>query len=120
MEEIDMIRLSVPGDLRYRGVVLGVVASACRLLRPATLQKQDPSPSGPSPDFEQQVLSAVSEAFNNVAIHAYRGGSAGTVELEVASDREGLTVRIQDCGAGYDPTEQKHPKLDELPESNMG
>ena len=30
---MDMIRLSVPGTLRYRGVVLRVVASSCKLMR---------------------------------------------------------------------------------------
>ena len=115
-----MVRLSVPGDLRYRDVVLSAVASACRVLRPAAKQKQDPSPQGRPSDFEQQVLTAVSEAFNNVAIHAYRGGSAGTVELELQSEGGGLTIRIRDQGAGYDPTKRKDPNLDELPESNMG
>jgi serine/threonine-protein kinase RsbW len=119
MEEIDMVRLSVPGDLRYRDVVLSAVASACRVLRPAK-QKQDPSPQGRPSEFEQQVLTAVSEAFNNVAIHAYRGGSAGTVELEIESEGDGITIRIRDQGAGCDPTKRQAPNLDELPESNMG
>jgi serine/threonine-protein kinase RsbW len=120
MEEIDMVRLSVPGNLRYRDVVLSAVTAACRVVRPAPTQKQDPSLPGRGPDFEQQVLSAVSEAFNNVAIHAYRGGSAGTVEIELYAGGEGLTIRICDHGAGYDPTKRKEPNLDELPESNMG
>jgi serine/threonine-protein kinase RsbW len=120
MEEIDMVRLSVPGDLRYRNVVLSAVAAACRVLRPAPRQKQDPSLHARPADFEEQVLSAVGEAFNNVAIHAYRGGSAGAVELEVEGEQDGLTIRIRDHGAGYDPTQHEHPNLDELPESNMG
>lgn len=62
----------------------------------------------------------MSEAFNNVAIHAYRGGSAGTVELEIESEGDGITIRIRDQGAGYDPTKRQAPNLDELPESNMG
>lgn len=110
----------MPGDLRYRDVVLSAVASACRVLRPAAKQKQDLSLQRRASDFEQQVLTAVSEAFNNVAIHAYRGSSAGTVELEIRPERDGLTIRIRDHGAGYDPTERKRPNLDELPESNMG
>ena len=120
MEEIDMVRLSVPGDLRYRDVVLSAVASACRLMRPAAKQKQDPILQALAADFEQQVLTAVSEAFNNVAIHAYRGRSAGTVELDFCAEGDGLSIRVRDYGAGYDPTERLKPNLDELPESNMG
>ena len=66
------------------------------------------------------MLTAVSEAFNNVAIHAYRGSSAGTVEIELRGEPEGLSIRIRDQGAGYDPTQRSQPNLDELPESNMG
>ena len=110
----------MPGDLRYRDVVLSAVASACRVLRPDPQPKQDPSLQGWSSEFEQQVLTAVSEAFNNVAIHAYRGSSAGPVELELRAERDGLSICISDHGAGYDPTKRSRPNLDELPESNMG
>jgi anti-sigma regulatory factor (Ser/Thr protein kinase) len=71
-------------------------------------------------DFETKVVSAVSEAFNNVAIHAYRGGSVGSIEVEIEPLPEGLRIRLLDRGAGYDPTTPKAPDLDELPESNMG
>jgi serine/threonine-protein kinase RsbW len=120
MEEIDMVRLSVPGTLRYRDVVLHVVASACRALRPARVEKQKAIREGEGPDFEAQLLSAVSEAFNNVAIHAYRDRSAGPVDVEIEAANDGVIIRIADHGEGYDPVEQPLPDLSELPESNMG
>jgi serine/threonine-protein kinase RsbW len=120
MDEMDMVRLSVPGTLRYRDVVLHVVASACRALRPAAPEKQEPSRETAPSEFETKVLSAVGEAFNNVAIHAYRGRSAGTVELEIEAIRDGLAIRICDFGDGFDPNAQAAPDLAALPESNMG
>lgn len=114
-----MIRLSVPGNLRYRDIVLRVVASACRLLRPPR-PKQETSRDPAVEDFDDKVVSAVSEAFNNVAIHAYRGRSAGSVELELEIGEDGIRIRLLDTGASYDPTSKPAPNLDELPESSMG
>jgi serine/threonine-protein kinase RsbW len=115
-----MIRLSVPGTLRYRDIVLRVVASACRLLRPQRGTKQETSREGDCADFDDKVVSAVSEAFNNVAIHAYRGRSVGAVELELDVGEDAVTIRLCDTGTSFDPTRQKTPVLELLPESNMG
>jgi serine/threonine-protein kinase RsbW len=115
-----MIRLSVPGTLRYRDIVLRVVASACRLLRPHRATKQETSRGGEAADFDDKVVSAVGEAFNNVAIHAYRGQSAGAVELEVDVSEDAVTIRLYDRGKSYDPTHQRAPDLDEMPDSGMG
>lgn len=118
---MDIVRLSVPGSLRYRDVVLRVIASACRLVRPV-LSKQEASREAEVMDFEAKVVSAVSEAFNNVAIHAYRGGPVGALELEVEleSSAEGLTIRMLDMGVTFDPATREPPNLAELPESSMG
>lgn len=115
-----MIRLSVPGTLRYRDIVLRVVASACRLLRPQRAAKQETSREGEAADFDDKVVSAVGEAFNNVAIHAYRGRSVGAVELELDLRDDSVTIRISDTGTSYDPTRTADPLLDELPDSGMG
>ena len=117
MEETDMVGLSVPGTLRYRAIVLGLVASVCRLPRRPRDQKQEPVRDDADAEFETKVLSAVSEALNNVAIHAYRGRSAGPVHIELEPATSGLTIRIRDFGHGYDHVGQDP---DELPESNMG
>jgi serine/threonine-protein kinase RsbW len=111
---MDMIRLSVPGKLLYRDIVLRVVASACRLVKP----KQEPSRE--CTEFSDKLVSAVGEAFNNIALHAYRDRTAGSVEMEIEVDRDRLTVRLLDTGVGFDPTEEHPPDLHSLPESHMG
>jgi serine/threonine-protein kinase RsbW len=111
---MDMIRLSVPGKLLYRDIVLRVVASACRLVKP----KQDSSRD--CAEFSDKLVSAVGEAFNNVALHAYGDRSIGYVEIELEVDEDSLTVRLLDTGAGFDPTQVHPPDLHTLPESHMG
>jgi serine/threonine-protein kinase RsbW len=118
MDDMDMIRLSVPGTLLFRDVVLRVAASSCRLMRSMTADKQEPSRE--AHDFDDKVVSAVGEAFNNVAIHAYRGGTAGTVELEFEIRQQALTIRILDRGLSFEPDEEHTPDLATLPESHMG
>lgn len=71
-------------------------------------------------DFKHRAVSAVSEAFNNVVLHAYRGRE-GTVKIEIdVSAPEEMVVRLIDHGDVFDPTEVPLPDLDELPERGMG
>lgn len=120
LDKMDMIRLSVPGTLQFRDVVLRVVTSACKLVRAQALGKQEASRQ--SHEFDDKVVSAVGEAFNNVAIHAYRDVFPGAVELEIEVSAEGITVRLSDTGHVFDPTAavQSQPDLATLPESHMG
>jgi serine/threonine-protein kinase RsbW len=113
-----MIKLSVPGTLVYRDVVLRVTASACKLVRGAD-GVQDTGHAVAS-DFENQVVSAVSEAFNNVAIHGYAKGAAGDVELELEIAGDALAIRLSDTGKGYVATAAPRPDPGALPESRMG
>lgn len=115
---MDMMKLSVPGTLRYRDVVLRVVASACKLMRTLSSPKQDPSRD--SDGFDDKVVSAVGEAFNNVAIHAYRDRPAGSVDIEFELAEAGITIRIVDHGRRFEPKREKLPDLEALPESHMG
>ena len=115
---MDIIRLSVPGALRYRDVVLRVVASSCRLVRSMATAKQEPSRD--ADEFVDKVVSAVSEAFNNVAIHAYRDLAPGTVDLEMEVSPAGITIRMSDTGHEFEPKLTRTPDLKSLPESNMG
>jgi serine/threonine-protein kinase RsbW len=111
--EAPLIRLSVPGTLEFRDVAMRVVASACKLLRPAG------GADARADEFDHQVVSAFGEAYNNVAIHGYRGVAPGdvTVELEAASDE--LVIRLLDRGRSYEmPDRAATP--DELPERGMG
>jgi serine/threonine-protein kinase RsbW len=110
-----MITLTVPGALLYRQLVLRVVESSCKLararLRPGQEQKRN--------EFDDEVVSAFSEAFNNVAIHGY-AGRAGDVRVEIECEQDGLTIRMFDIGRSFDPSEIGKPPAEELPESGMG
>jgi serine/threonine-protein kinase RsbW len=117
---MDMIKLSVPGTLLFRDVVLRVTASACRLARAMASTNQEQEPSREDHGFDDKVVSAVGEAFNNVAIHAYRGNAAGTVQLEFELHADGVTIRLLDNGLPFEPADGHAPDLSALPESRMG
>jgi serine/threonine-protein kinase RsbW len=120
LDATDMIRLSVPGTLRYRDLVLRVVTSSCKLVRTLAMGRQETRPE--SQDFDDKVVSAVGEAFNNVAIHAYRDVSPGAVAFEIEVSADGITLRMSDTGRAFEPTVevQRQPDLATLPESHMG
>jgi serine/threonine-protein kinase RsbW len=109
-----MIRLHVPGTLRYRDLAVRVISAACKLVgstEPRQASKQD---------FDHQVVSAFGEAFNNAAIHSYRDRPAGDVEIEVDVGEGGITIRIADYGKSFDLQRVAEPDLDALPESGLG
>ena len=62
------------------------------------------------------------EAFNNVAIHAYRDVSPEAVEIEIDVSPGGITIRMSDTGHVFEPAAevQRQPDLATLPESHMG
>jgi serine/threonine-protein kinase RsbW len=112
-----MIRLRVPGSLIYRNLALRVVGTACAMSRASAA----PSDGMPKEDeFDAQAVSAVGEAFNNIAIHGYAGGGSGDVDIEVDSDGIEVVIRLMDTGRSFDPSTVPVPDLDELPECGMG
>lgn len=113
-----MIRLSVPGSLLYRDLVLRVVESSCKLVQPALDGVQDARQR--SDDFEHELVSAFGEAFNNVAIHGYRDRPLGEVRIEIEPEPGKLTVRIFDWGHAFDPTAGAPTAPPKLSESKMG
>jgi serine/threonine-protein kinase RsbW len=115
---MDIVNLSVPGSLKYRNVVLRAVTSCCRLVRAMAVGKQAPSRDGD--EFDHKVLTAVGEAFNNVAIHAYRGISVGALEVEIELSAEGITIRMADTGRVFEPALETQRGPEALPESHMG
>ena len=108
-----IIRLEVQGTLEHRDVALRTVSAACRL--PFRGAREDRFQ-----EFRSHVVSAVGEAFNNIAIHGYRGQTPGTVEIEVAATAEQLSVELRDYGTSYDPDAAPAPDLEALPESGLG
>ena len=108
-----MIRLRVPGTLKFRSVAVRVVAEACRLA-----QGRDGEQEGD--EFEAQTVSAFGEAFNNVAIHGYEGVSPGDVDIEVDWTLEEFSIQLTDTGRSFDPDTIGPPELEDLPEGGMG
>src|SRR5262249_50811236 len=114
-----MIRLRVPGRLRYRDLAVRVVAAACKLVG----ADGDISTSGSSRigrEFDNEVVSAFGEAFNNIAIHGYRGRNPGEVEIEIDPRKDGIRIELRDFGKSYDFEEAPAPNLEAMPESGLG
>jgi serine/threonine-protein kinase RsbW len=108
------VHLKVVGQLAQRDVALRTVSQACRVVlrtRRATNRRL----------LIHSVISAVGEAFNNIAVHGYRDTAPGLVEIDVVVDRRGrLAVEMRDYGRSFDPRKVTPPDLDALPESGMG
>ncbi|AKT37777.1 ATP-binding protein [Chondromyces crocatus] len=80
----------------------------------------DPDEPLSDEEFEAQTLSAVGEAFNNIAIHAYRVGIPGHVDIEIESDEGGIMICLMDTGSSFEPGQVMAPDMTALPESGMG
>jgi serine/threonine-protein kinase RsbW len=105
--------LTVLGILEHRDVVLRAVSAACKLVTD--------NPRGPRwNEFQQQVVSAVSEAFNNLVLHGYQGKTDGRVDLAITTGQGSITIELRDWGKSFDPKAVPIPDLETLPESGMG
>lgn len=119
-----MIRLEVPGELRFRGVVMRTVAAACRLARGESPVEHDAESDEErldlSHDLDAKLVSAVSEAYNNIVLHAYKDTNPGKVVLEIDTTADAITARLLDTGASFDADAAREPDLDSLPEGGLG
>jgi serine/threonine-protein kinase RsbW len=115
--EVGVIRLHVPGTLMYRNVALRVVTEACRM---AQGREREGEPEGEGNAFEAQVVSAFSEAFNNIAIHGYAQEPLGSIDIEIGWNSDEVVIQMTDTGPSFDPDTIEAPELDELPEGGMG
>src|SRR5512139_1500703 len=78
------IRLSVPGTLRYRDLAVRLVAEAARLVScSAQRAPNDLFDRDVRDPFDTAVVSAFAEIFNNVAVHAYKRASGGTIDIAI-------------------------------------
>jgi serine/threonine-protein kinase RsbW len=111
------IRLSMLGRVQHRDIVLRAVAAACKLVR------DQPSAAHADADwnnFRMEVVTAVSEAFNNIVLHAYAGREDGIIEMNIRTRRNYISVELRDFGDSFDPSRVPKPDLDRLPESGLG
>ena len=99
-------RMSVPGLLDQRPLAIQFVLSVCRSFAVPF-------------DVEHAVISAFSEAFNNVVLHSYRDHD-GDLDIDVEISGGRITLRLGDRGVGFDPHLVERPDLDELPERGLG
>jgi serine/threonine-protein kinase RsbW len=110
------IKLSMLGRVQHRDIVLRAVAAACKLVREQPGQRSDPGWD----EFRMQVVTAVSEAFNNIVLHAYAGREDGIIEMDIRTRSNHIAVELRDFGDSFDPSEVPEPDLDRLPESGLG
>jgi serine/threonine-protein kinase RsbW len=89
------------------------VAAACKLVGADGLPRE-------RREFDDQVISAFGEAFNNAALHAYQGRPPGDVEIDLEVGPGSLTIRMRDFGKSFDIEHVPEPDLDALPESGLG
>ena len=116
-----VVCLHLPGLLIYRDLVLAVVAEVCRT-KVSSAGEHLQAGRGPH-DFQFEIVSAVSEAFNNVALHGSSGGVVPQLEIELLSDQDFIVIHMKDTGQSFDPMLLDAPRLramPELPESGMG
>jgi len=128
VDERGVIRLTLPADLRFRDVAVRLVAEACRMIvRPRAPQSSAVASATTSSTqldlsdrFSAEMVSAVSEIFNNIAIHGYADRPAGDIAIEMTVARDHLAIEICDHGAAFDLSQVPKPELDKLPEGGMG
>ncbi len=110
---LNVIKLRLPGALKYRDLAIRAVAAACKLVGGVDKAR-------PRGDFDDQVVSAFGEAFNNCAIHSYQGLPLGDLEIEIDVAPRFITIRVSDFGNSFDLGAVPTPDLDGLPESGLG
>ncbi len=111
-----MIVLRVPGALEYRELATRVVSTACKLVRVSDGDEQ----TALEEEFTHEAVSAVGEAFNNVALHGYEDLPTGDIIFEVTTLEDRLVIDVKDFGHSFHPDDAPEPNLGELPESGMG
>jgi serine/threonine-protein kinase RsbW len=113
-----LIRLKLPSSMVYRNLAMRLVTSACKLVKASRVDRRT-GRSRPDREFDDQVISAFGEAFNNAVLHSY-GPSGGDLEIEVDLLDDRMTIRLMEYGRTFDIGRVPEPDLDSLPESGLG
>ena len=125
MSGVAVIQLSLPGSLQFCDVARRVVMESCKLVGSVDddeLSRSSPSSLSDRYEFEDrftlEFISAFSEIFNNIALHAYADIPHGTIEFSVHIGSDQLIVEMSDTGKTFDI--DAVPVPDELPTGGMG
>ncbi len=113
-----MIRLKLPSSMLYRDLAMRMVTSACKLVQASRVDRRT-GRTRPDREFDDQVISAFGEAFNNAVLHSY-GPGGGDLEIEVELLADRMTIRLMEYGRTFDMAGVPEPDLDSLPESGLG
>jgi serine/threonine-protein kinase RsbW len=108
--------LRVPAVLAYRELACRTVAAVCKLSQ----GRGNWASAAANRRFTNELMSAVGEAFNNIAIHSYAHTEPGAVEIELAWTPEQIVVEVRDTGASFDFASVPAPDLESPQESGMG
>lgn len=111
------IRLSMLGRVQHRDIVLRAVSAACKLVRERPGQLEGDTEWS---EFRMHVVTAVSEAFNNIVLHGYAGRDDGIIEMNIRPRRNYISVELRDFGGSFDPARVPEPDFARLPESGFG
>ena len=114
--------MTMPATLRFRDVAVRSVTAACHLIGTEEGERLsgDANTLDLQRQFDSQFISAFSEIFNNIAIHAYERSGQGNVELHITPRADHLTLEIRDSGKSFDIQSVPTPELESLPEGGMG
>lgn len=115
-EKLSVVELTVPSHVAYREVAARTTALVCKL----ALAESRVRDTGRCEALTHQLVSAVGEAFNNIALHGFGDRDPSPVTIVMSFDGISVRVELRDHGAPFDPDRVAAPDLDSLPESGLG
>lgn len=127
-----VVELTIPALIAFRDLAIRVVMESCKLVGQKGIEKgaagseQTDTGDEGMPDarfelsdaFMAEFVSAFSEIYNNIPIHAYQGMEDGQVELEIHIGEDHISASIIDTGRSFDIAAVPLPN--ELPTGGMG
>ena len=105
---VTQVTFVIPVSLQNRALAIAMVAAIVDRLATA------------DSDFMNAVTTAFGEAFNNLAIHGYRGRNDGMLEVDAEIGASHLTLHLKDTGSPVDFSDVTPPDLDSMPEGGLG